>query len=180
MLKEKNISLEELKKLHQQKHVTLFGGHARQLDIMLLEERDRKALITEYSRKCPASYLGAIHRIINREGGSLQQLLKRKNLNKNVEIQICKMIHEEEQNVKQEQKMIPAPIKPLVIACRLTDHITHLVDVDLNVHREPLSLSLSNQALCGKIITRKSILKLCNKATCKICIREETKRGKGK
>ena len=186
MLKKKNTTVEELMTLYEEKNIFLFKGHEKELYITLLEGNDIDMLVANV-QNCSSLHRRIIKGTVDREGCTLREFGGKK-LHKDVRAELDKMIQnemeqnkkQEEQNVKQEQKMISAPIKPLVIACRLTDHLTHLVDAELNVHREPLSLSLSNRALCGKIIVRKSILKLCNKATCKICIREEIKRSKVK
>lgn len=173
MLERKNLTLEELKEEHDQKRIHLFKGHIKEMSRMIDEEKDKRVL-TEDNQRQPSFYRRIIKRTINREGCSLKEFGQR-DLNKNARLELDKMIYEEEQNKKQEEKMVSTSTKPLVVACRLTDHITHLVNVGLNVHEEPLSLS--NRALCGQLLTRDSILKFCNEATCPVCLREDAKRN---
>jgi len=175
MIKERNITLLELEKLHQQKHVILLGGHVKQLAAMILEERDREALITEDSQRCPSSYRGVINRTIDREGGSLEQVLKRKNLNRNVEIQIQKMICDE-QNIKhEEKKMVSVSRRRWNVGVRLAT-LRHVHLVDVVKLTEEGQLILSNWTFCGEPVTHDNMLNFNNKATCRACLRENVKR----
>lgn len=170
MIEKQNITLEELKKLHQQKRIYLFKGHQKQLDAMILEKRDAEILI-EDDQRMPSFYKRAIRRTLDREDCTLEQLLERKNLNRNAKKEIQKMIFEQEQNVKEEEKMISTSAKPLVVACKLTDNITHLIHVDLKTNKE--SLLLSNRTICGEIVTKENVKNFSNKANCKICLKKE-------
>ena len=173
MLKRKNLTLEELEKEHQQKHIHLFKGHVKQMNMMLVEEKDKKAL-TEDDQRPPSAYRRIIRRTIHSEGCSLKEFGERK-LHKDVRVELDRMIqNEKEQNKKQdEKKMISTSTKPpLVIACRLNiDNLVHFVNVGLNIHKEPLSLS--NRTLCGQSVTRDDISQFSNEATCLVCLRKQ-------
>jgi len=174
MLERKNLTLEELKEEHDQGRVYLFKGHIKEMSRMIEAERDKKTL-TENDQKWPSlSYQGAIKRTISREKCSLEELAQ-KNLNKNVRLELDKMIREERQNVKGEKKMISIPKRRWNVGVRLaTDQRVHLIDV-VKLTGEN-KLILSNRTFCRQVMTHNDVVEFCNKITCKICLREATKK----